>query len=184
VIPTPEDRVVTPVLGSIAVTEDAVVPFDGTDADRSDPLVIRGLPIKVESGDSLRLLASDYLGAGGRWHDLYELNRDHIKRPDLLYAGMTLYLPEGIQPMTQDERVRRRWQRALADRVTETYTVAPGDTLQTIAADKLKSADRWREIYYLNNLEDVEPHQSLTSGQALRIPVLADVPEGIGCAGY
>lgn len=177
-----EDGAAAPVPDRLS--EDTEVHFEETATGNSEPLMSRGLPTKVETGDSLRLLASDYLGSSERWHELYELNRDRIKRPELLYAGMTLYLPEGIQPMTQDERVRRRWRRAMADWNTEAYTVAPGDTLQSIAADKLKNAGRWQEIYYLNDLDGVEPHQSLTLGQVIRIPVLVDVPEGIGCAGY
>lgn len=175
-----EDRVAAPVPGRLTEEDH----FKGTDTGNSEPLMARGLPIKVETGDSLRLLASDYLGSSERWHELYELNRDRIKRPDLLYAGMTLYLPEGIQPMTQDERVRHRWRRAMTDWNTEEYTVARGDTLHSIAAEKLKHARRWQEIYYLNDLDGVEPHQSLTPGQVIRVPALADVPEGIGCAGY
>lgn len=82
---------------------------------------------RVKAGDSLSAIARDHLGNLERWHELYAANQDQVADPNLIQPGETLVLPE-----------------------TPTYTVKPGDTLKAIAAAKLGSADRWREIYDLN----------------------------------
>jgi nucleoid-associated protein YgaU len=82
---------------------------------------------RVKAGDSLSAIARDRLGNLERWHELYAANQDQVANPDVIHPGETLVLPE-----------------------TPTYTVKPGDTLKAIAAAKLGSADRWREIYELN----------------------------------
>lgn len=47
----------------------------------------------VVAGDNLWKIASVQLGDGGRWTEIYELNKDIIKAPELIYAGQTLKLP-------------------------------------------------------------------------------------------
>jgi nucleoid-associated protein YgaU len=48
-----------------------------------------------------------------------------------------------------------------------TYTVAPGDTLWSIAASKLGDGNRWREIATLNALRRPD---AITPGQTLKLP--------------
>jgi len=47
----------------------------------------------VVKGDCLWNIAKKYLGSGGRWKEIYELNKDKIKNPNLIYAGQVLTLP-------------------------------------------------------------------------------------------
>lgn len=47
----------------------------------------------VKKGDCLWNLAKKYLGDGSRYREIYELNRDKIKNPNLIYAGQVLTLP-------------------------------------------------------------------------------------------
>ncbi len=49
--------------------------------------------IRVQPGDTLGTLALQYLGSARRWRDLYEANRDILKNPDLVPAGIRLRLP-------------------------------------------------------------------------------------------
>ena len=44
----------------------------------------------VKPGDSLSEIASDLLGSGRRWREIYEMNRDVIKDPDNVVAGTRL----------------------------------------------------------------------------------------------
>ena len=49
---------------------------------------------KVEAGDCLWNLAKQYLGDGSRYNEIYELNRDIVQNPNLIYVGQELKLPE------------------------------------------------------------------------------------------
>lgn len=47
----------------------------------------------VKSGDCLWNIAKKYLGDGSRYNEIYNLNKDKIKTPNLIYAGQVLTLP-------------------------------------------------------------------------------------------
>ena len=47
----------------------------------------------VKRGDCLWNIAASELGDGSRWPEIYELNRDKIKNPRLIYADQELVLP-------------------------------------------------------------------------------------------
>lgn len=49
----------------------------------------------VKSGDTLSHIAKYTLGDSGRWREIYALNKDTVKNPNLIYAGQELLLPEG-----------------------------------------------------------------------------------------
>lgn len=50
----------------------------------------------VKEGDSLWLIAQVVLGDGGRWGEIYDLNRELIgPNPDLLQVGLELRMPAG-----------------------------------------------------------------------------------------
>ncbi len=48
----------------------------------------------VKAGDCLWNLAKQYLGDGRRYNEIYELNRDIVQNPNLIYVGQELKLPE------------------------------------------------------------------------------------------
>lgn len=48
----------------------------------------------VGPGDSLWSIAKKELGDGSRWNEIYELNKDIISNPNLIYDGQELKLPE------------------------------------------------------------------------------------------
>ena len=47
----------------------------------------------VVKGDCLWNIAKKLLGEGGRWQEIYNLNRDKISNPNLIYPGQVLALP-------------------------------------------------------------------------------------------
>ncbi|MBQ6441332.1 MAG: 5'-nucleotidase C-terminal domain-containing protein [Lachnospiraceae bacterium] len=49
---------------------------------------------EVQSGDSLWKIAKEKLSDGTRWEEIYELNKDIIADPRMIYTGQTLKLPE------------------------------------------------------------------------------------------
>lgn len=49
---------------------------------------------RVHRGDSLSKIAQTFLGDGNRWPEVFEMNRDQIDNPDLIFPGTILKLPE------------------------------------------------------------------------------------------
>jgi len=49
---------------------------------------------RVKDGDTLSSLAQHYLGDGQRWSEIYELNRDLLRDPDILPIGARVKIPE------------------------------------------------------------------------------------------
>ena len=47
----------------------------------------------VVKGDSLSAIAKREYGDAKEWRRIYDVNRDIIKDPDLIYPGQTLRLP-------------------------------------------------------------------------------------------
>ena len=48
---------------------------------------------EVQRGDTLWGLAVRYLASGGRWQDIYSLNRSTVRDPNLIFPGQVLTLP-------------------------------------------------------------------------------------------
>ncbi|MDU5011393.1 LysM domain-containing protein [Clostridium sporogenes] len=47
----------------------------------------------VSKNDTLWHIAKKYLGDGNKWPQIYNLNKDKIKNPNLIYTGQVLRLP-------------------------------------------------------------------------------------------
>ena len=71
-------------------------PNGGQDDDKSDGPSSEA-PTKntyvVKSGDCLWNIAAKELGSGQKWKAIYEVNKDSIKDPNLIYVGQTLVIP-------------------------------------------------------------------------------------------
>jgi len=48
----------------------------------------------VKPGDSLSKIAKEQLGNASRWPEIFELNKDQIKDPNLIRVGQELKLPD------------------------------------------------------------------------------------------
>jgi len=49
--------------------------------------------VRVAPGESLAKIAQRELGAGQRWREIFEMNRDSLDDPDHIYIGMPLRVP-------------------------------------------------------------------------------------------
>lgn len=55
---------------------------------------------QVKSGDTLWGIAQKALGDGSRWREIYELNKDQIQNPDLIFPGQAFKLPGDAKATT------------------------------------------------------------------------------------
>ena len=62
-------------------------------APRETTSAPQNLSYTVKSGDCLWNIAKKQLGDGSRWKEIYELNKDKIKNPNLIYPDQSLTLP-------------------------------------------------------------------------------------------
>jgi nucleoid-associated protein YgaU len=52
-----------------------------------------GKTYKVKSGDTLSKIAKEMLGDADRWPEILEANKDKIKNPNVIQAGLELEIP-------------------------------------------------------------------------------------------
>ncbi|APC81798.1 TPA: LysM peptidoglycan-binding domain-containing protein [Clostridium botulinum] len=57
------------------------------------PSTIKPKTHTVSGNDTLWHIAKRYLGDGNKWPQIYNLNKDKIKNPNLIYTGQVLKLP-------------------------------------------------------------------------------------------
>ncbi len=108
----------------------------------------------VQRGDNLWNIAKHDLGAGERWTEIYDLNRDAIgSNPDLIYSGTDLKLPG-------------------ADGVTGSsdYVVKSGDNLWNISRDHLGGGQNWHAIYDQNTNVIGSNPDLIYPGEHLAVP--------------
>ncbi len=107
----------------------------------------------VQPGDTLTSIARDQLGDGNRWPEIFALNRNVIRNPDLIFPGQVLILPSG-PPMQPPPRF---------------YVVRAGDTLTSIAREQLGDSNQWGVIFALNR-DVISNPDLIVVGQVLRLP--------------
>lgn len=94
---------------------------------------------RVVDGDTLSSLAQHYLKDASRWYEIYQLNQDELKDPDVLPIGAKIKVPEpqtdpvppaAPHPGPQTSLASDRWARPGEPEVTQsiapTVPVAPG----------------------------------------------------------
>jgi len=117
---------------------------------------------RVIAGDTLIGIARRALGNGDRWQEIHELNADILGPDAILKIGMTLKLPADAKKATSTSSRSTRSAPA-----SESYTVAPRDTLGEISMKLLGTSRRADEIAELNGLESAN---DIRVGMKLKIP--------------
>ncbi|MBI1848830.1 MAG: LysM peptidoglycan-binding domain-containing protein [Planctomycetes bacterium] len=135
----------------------------------------------VKKGDTYQKIARSVLGDAGRWHEIYDLNRDIP--PSKLHPGMTLVVPAkadlaaGTSPPTKSapptpretpkETVASSANAASAS--DGTHTVKKGETLYGIAREYLHDGSKWKLIAAANP-DKIRGSSEIVAGTTLRIP--------------
>lgn len=97
----------------------------------------------VKSGDSMWKIATYYYGAGSKYKQILEFNN---LTSSVLRVGQSLRIPLDC----------------------EKYTVVKGDSLWKIAANKMGSGLKYKELAEFNN---INPNKPISVGQIIFIPV-------------
>ena len=140
----------------------------------------RGRTHRVRDGDTLSMLAADYLGSSQRYLEIFEANREILKNPDLLPIGAELKIPSPDAIVRQQAQATiERPMAPLAARpspaaappagMKRTYRVKTGDTLVAIAKQFYGDGERYQEIYEANR-ERLQVPDDLREGLVLDIP--------------
>ena len=112
----------------------------------------------VKAGETLWSIAYKLLGAGERWSEFKDANKNPVDEQDAasLSVGDILYVPSGS---------------AGSATTFEKYTVKAGDTLWSIAFSELGSGSKWREIRDADNKTfSEETASSISVGSIILVP--------------
>ena len=127
----------------------------------------------VQPGDTLGKIAAKYCTT---WQVIYDLNRNVIYNPNVIYAGMVLTVPlnctgsdGGGQPVPGACVDYGSRQHAMGYYAAPYYTVTWGDTLYSIGK---RFGMPWQNIAYANGLA----YPTIYAGQRLTIPCSGTTP--------
>jgi LysM repeat protein len=81
--------------------------------------------VTVVPGDNLWNIAKHKLGAGHRWPEIYALNRDKIKNPNLIQIGQVLALPDASRHGASDPHPMQRARPRIAPLSSNTMASHP-----------------------------------------------------------
>ena len=116
--------------------------------------------VVVARGDTLWSIAEHHLGAGERWREIAELNRDRdmvdgsrFDDARTILPGWTLLVPSSDRSQPHQSVV----------------TVEPGDTLWEIATEEYGDGTQWPRIYRANDAR-IEDPDLIYPGQRLDVP--------------
>lgn len=151
---------------------------DGTETPSSSGGGSSGTTHTVVAGDTLWGISSRYLGDGARYMEIYNINTDIIKNPNLIYAGQVLKIPgSGAEETSQQYKnkglriqvvfIRENWNSDGKNRILDTGECALDDiscdgppnvlTLKATslpsdtAAAQTQKSQAW-EAYYLSRI--------------------------------
>ena len=109
-----------------------------------------GKQVRVQSGDSLWKLASQYLGSGNEWREIAAVNPE-LSDPNFIRVGQWLRLPPGASSAG-----------------TKQVRVKEGDSLWKLAQAQLENGQAWGCIAAVN--PQIQDANLIYPGQLLTIP--------------
>lgn len=115
----------------------------------------------VAKGENLWQISEQYYNSGYNWVDIAEAN--NLSNPNLVEEGQVLVVPS-VEPKLPETGMTEESQ---GTNIPETYTVAHGDTLWSIAVKVYNNGYRWVDIAKENNLSNPD---YIHTGNELKLP--------------
>ena len=122
----------------------AVVSNPGAAIEISETAITGRLYI-IKQGDTLSDISLAWFGTSVRWQDILDANPG--LNPKRMRVGHRITLPAKLQPASPGRRVASTPPKVVLPGI---YTVRSGDSLTTIAEDKLGSMRKWRVLWEMN----------------------------------
>lgn len=116
--------------------------------------------VVVARGDTLWSIAEHHLGAGERWREIAELNRDREMVDGSRFDDARTILPGWTLLVPATDRTPSR---------QSFVTVEPGETLWEIATEEYGDATKWPRIYRAND-DQIEDPDLIYPGQRFDVP--------------
>ena len=153
----------------------------------------------VETNDNFASISKKVYGTEGYFKALHEYNRERFPNPNLIDPGDEVATPDVAvleqnypklcpkrrnAPSEPAEGAMRLASSAHSARGGRTYLVREGDTLFDIAKRELGKANRWREIYDLNQGQLGEDFNYLSPGTELLLPGSGEKPDPVADQRY
>ena len=117
--------------------EPAPVNQEAQAAPPQTPEAVETAEYSVRVGDTLMKIAFETYGDLYKWKAIYEVNKDKIKDPNLLDAGLILSLEKSVVAVT-------------LERNGEKYLIQRGDTLGSISNTIYGTPSRWKALWENN----------------------------------
>ena len=99
----------------------------------------------IQPGDTLSDISLVWFGTSLRWQEIVDVNPG--LNPKRMRVGHRITLPAKLQPASPGRRITSAPPKV---ELTGIYTVRSGDSLTTIAQDKLGSMRHWRLLWEIN----------------------------------
>jgi nucleoid-associated protein YgaU len=147
--PAPTDAPMPAMPDVGAAPAPAPVVADATPPPASSPSVSGGGgsdSYTIQQGDTLMKIAFETYGDLYQWKKIYEGNKDKIRDPNNLSAGVTLSLEKPAQEVT-------------IERNGEKYMIKKGDTLGSISEDLYGTKTKWKKIWKNNKQLIKDPNK-------------------------
>ena len=129
-----------------AETPPALAPAAESAAPSSTGLSSDTEVYKVRKGDTLMRIAFEQYGDLFLWKKIYESNKEKIKNPNILPAGVSLTLNKPAAPVDLGQS---------GDKVK----IKKGDTLASIAKDIYGTGKRWKKLWEQNKKLITNPNK-------------------------
>ncbi len=138
----------------------------------------RNTPIhhRVESGESLYVIAKRYYGNGEYWRTIAAANPKLVDKNGGVKADVLLTIPDkaGLANRTQlaaaVKSISTPSNKTANSNSGKSYTVKPGDTLSSIASSQLGDERKWYALFQANQKALDGDADHLIAGQKLVIP--------------
>jgi ABC-type amino acid transport substrate-binding protein len=76
---------------------DAIVTYIPMSNSQSDRLTSSSDTYTIKAGETLSILAKNHLGDVNKWREIYNLNKDVLASPDIIYPNQVIAKPNGWQ---------------------------------------------------------------------------------------